>query len=338
MLYITTRDNTDAFTAHHALTEDYAQDGGRYIPFRFPQFSADDLHTLTEKPFGQIIAEILNTFFSSRLTGWDVDFCIGRNAARTIAVAHKTAVAELWHNPQSDYGYIVDSLYNLVTGQNASSGHASEWFQIAVRIAVMFALYGEIVRQQIISDQETFDISVPVNDFSAPMAAYYARTMGLPVQKILCSDQENSCVWDFIQRGTLSTSTIDDALYPGAERLIQATLGFGSVHMFREKYHRRQIFAIDEAQHGCITDAFFCSVIGTDRIRSVICSIFRSNSYIFDPGTALCHGGLQDYRAKTGNSRTTLIFAVESPLRASEQICSAIGVDAEKLTDLIKNS
>lgn len=338
MLYLTTRNSTDAFTAHHALTEDFAQDGGRYIPLRLPQFSSDALQALADKPFGQIIAEILNTFFSSRLTGWDVDFCIGRNSTRTIAIAHKTAVAELWHNPQSDYGYIVDSLYNLVIDQNASSGHTSEWFQIAVRIAVLFGLYGEMVKQQVISAQEAFDISVQVIDFSAPMAVYYARNMGLPVQRILCSDHENSSVWDFIQRGTLNTSAVDDSLRPGVERLIQATLGFGSVQTFREKYQRRQVFTVDEIQHKSISDAFFCSVIGTDRIRSVIGSMFRSNSYIFDPCTALCHAGLQDYRAKTGNSRTTLILAEKSPLSAREQICSAIDINAEKLTDLIKLS
>ena len=338
MLYITTRNNTDAFTAHHALTEDYAQDGGRYVPFRFPRFSADELKVLAEKPFGQIVAEILNVFFSSRLTGWDVEFCIGRNCLRATAIHHKIVVAELWHNPQSNYDYIVDSLYNSVAGQNTTKRSASEWFRIAVRIAVLFGSYGEIVKQKTLSGTETFDISVSVNNLATPIAAYYARCMGLPIQKIICSDHENSVVWDFIQRGTLNTALISDSLQSGVERLVHATLGFDSVRVFRDKCQRRQNFLIDDAQSICISDTFFCSVIGIDRVPSVISSTFRNSTYIIDPDTALCHGGLQDYRAKTGNSRTTLIFAENTPLSSRERICSAIGVDAVKLAELINTA
>jgi threonine synthase len=337
LLYITTRDNSDAFTAHHALTEDHAQDGGRYIPFRFPQFSAEEILALKEKSFGQIIAEVLNTFFSTQLTGWDVDFCIGRNVLKICPINHRIAVAELWHNPISNYSYVVNSLYTKITNQSAND-IASEWFQIAVRIAILFGLYGELQNHQVISEAEPVDVSVPAGDLSAPMAAYYARIMGLPVQRIICSDLDNSVIWDFVQRGTLNTSTIHESLRPGIERLIHATLGYDSIRLFRDKCQRGQVFGIDETQHKCISDVFFCSVVGATRIHSIISSVYRSNSYIVEPSTALCHGGLQDYRAKTGNSRTTLILAETTPLSAREQICSAIGIEVEKLTDHINLS
>lgn len=338
MLYITTRDNRDAFTAHRALTEDYAPDGGRYIPFRLPQLSESDLLALKDKPFGQIIADIMNTFFSSHLTGWDVDCCIGRNMSRIKSIHHKIAIAELWHNPQASYAYIVNSLYNTIINQNSSRSGPTEWFCIAARIAVLFGLYGEMQKQQIISDTETFDISVPAGDLSAPIAAYYAKNMGLPIQKIICSDLDNSSVWDLIQRGTFNSLINDETLYSGIERLIQAVLGFDAVQLFREKCQRKQVFSVDEIQNRSLSDIFFCSVVGATRLDSIINSVYRSNNYIIDPHTALCHGGLQDYRAKTGNSRATLLLAGKSPLSAREQICAAIGIDSEKLIEHVNLS
>jgi threonine synthase len=285
-----------------------------------------------QKTFGQIIAEILNAFFSSRLTGWDVDFCIGRNCLKCVTIHHKTIIAELWHNPLSSYEYIVNSLYDSIAAQKGITGRASEWFKIAVRIAVLFGIYGEMCKQQFICENESLDIAVPVTDLSAPIAAYYARYMGLPLQKIICADRDNSGIWDLIQRGMLNPASVDDHVLTGVERLIQATLGFDSAQLFRMKCQKKQVYNVSDQQEQ-ISSAFFCSVIGNDRVPSVINSIFRSNSYIVDPDVALCHGSLQDYRAKTGNSRTTLIFAEKSPIVSAERISSAIGVDANKLTD-----
>ena len=43
MLYVTTRDKRDAFTAHRAIFEEYGPDGGRYIPFSLPEFSGEEI-------------------------------------------------------------------------------------------------------------------------------------------------------------------------------------------------------------------------------------------------------------------------------------------------------
>jgi threonine synthase len=312
LLYITTRDNKDAFTAHHALTENRANDGGGYIPFQMPHFTQAELIMLMNKTFSEVIAEILNLFFTSRLTGWDVECCIGRNIFKISTIHHKITIAELWHTPQENYNYIVEKLYSKICPDNASG--VSEWFCIAVRIAILFGLFVEMQKQDCISTSEPFDICIAVDDFDALMAAFYARGIGLPVDKIICAELENSCLWDLIQRGTFNTWTGNDKICAGIERLLQATLGFNAVGSFRKKCEQKQAFLLDEAQLCIIRDAFFCSVVGESRISNIVSSVYRSNNYMIDPQTALCHGGLQDFRAKTGNSRTTLLLANKKTL------------------------
>ena len=53
MLYLTTRDKFDTHTAYRALREDRAPNGGFYLPFRMPVFSAEELAQLKNKSFGQ---------------------------------------------------------------------------------------------------------------------------------------------------------------------------------------------------------------------------------------------------------------------------------------------
>ena len=48
MLYVTTRNDRDAFTSARALTENRGPDGGFYIPVRLPSFSLDEIRELVE--------------------------------------------------------------------------------------------------------------------------------------------------------------------------------------------------------------------------------------------------------------------------------------------------
>ena len=99
MLYATTRNRLDAVTTNHVLVESRGPDGGLFVPLNLPKFSAQERKRLSEQSFGHCVAEILNLFFSTKLTGWDVDFCIGRYPVRLEPLAHRIYMAETWHNP-----------------------------------------------------------------------------------------------------------------------------------------------------------------------------------------------------------------------------------------------
>lgn len=335
MLYVTTRDNKDAFTAHRALTQMQGDDGGKYVPFRLPEFDNETIVALESKPFSRIMAEVLNTFFSLRFTEWDVDFCIGRNPVKVVPMNHRILVGELWHNLDGNYEYLVRNLYKKATD---STTVPTEWFRIAVRIAVLFGLYGEMLKAQTLSRGERFDVSVSTGDFSAPMAAWYARKMGLPVGTIICTHEDNSCVWDFIHRGTFSPVTATEELTLGMERLIYATLGLSAVQDYLGKVQDGRSYSVREDQLDLLSNGFFCCVAGKTRADSIINSVYRSNNYIVHPVTALHYGGLQDYRAKTGESRLTLLLADDTPLDQTAQICDATGIPADKLKEYVIRS
>ena len=49
MLYVTTRNNRDAYTAQRVLRENRGPDGGLYVPFREPVFSREEIDALKEQ-------------------------------------------------------------------------------------------------------------------------------------------------------------------------------------------------------------------------------------------------------------------------------------------------
>lgn len=330
MLYATTRSKTDSYTAHRALAENKAPDGGFFLPFRMPVLEPVQLRKLKEQSFSETVAQILNLFFSSGITAWDVDCCIGKSAARIISMPHRVHLAKLWNNPQGDYAYICGRLYEKLYGKTPETG-VTDWAGIAIRIAVLFGI-GSLLQKM---DIASFDVAVNTGDFSAPIAVWYARKMGLSVGTIICACNENSAAWDFLHRGELNTGMttvhtatpeLDISNPPGLERLIFATLGFDETQKYLTAVSKGRLYQIRPDMTQCINKGVFVSVIGNDRIDSVISSVYRSNNCILDPYTAVSYGSLQDYRAKTGESCPTILFWDKNPVHYLAAVQNATGL------------
>lgn len=313
MLYLTTRDSNDAYTVHKTMLSDQAPDGGVYIPFRLPTYSNTELNTLLEKTSGEIIADILNSFFSAKLSGWSVDLAIGRNGIKTVPLSQKVIAVETWKNPGYHYQYIENNLYKLLSDSAEISKTPTNWVRIAIRISMLFASYKSMIADSILCEDEGFDVSVAVNDFADGMAAWYGKNMGLPIETIICSTADHEAVWDLIHRGQINTATVSDNLCYGLDRLIYNLYGQDEANKFVQIAKEKKSYIVNHEAEMHLSDYFFCSVVGKGRADMVMSSLTRTDGYYLSAEAALVYGAIQDYRAKTGENRTTLLFSDQAP-------------------------
>lgn len=335
MLYAATRSKIDSYTSYRVLHEEYASDGGFFVPMRLPQYDTAEIEKIADGSFGDTVAAILNVFFSAGLTGWDVDCCIGKMAVAVSSMSHRVLLAELWHNSKGDYSDMSEKLYVKICGD--TSGKAvSEWAKIAIRIAFLFGIYGQLKTL----GYQSFDLSVTSGDFSVPMAAWYARKMGLPINMIVCACNENSAPWDFLHRGELntgaavistSTQELDHAIPACLERLIFEVLGFEETKKYVECLHRKGVYHIRPDMIAQLNRGMYVSVVGKDRVEPVIRSVYRTNHCVLDPYTAVAYGGLQDYRSKTGESNPTVLLWEKSPVNFLPAVQRATGLTASEI-------
>lgn len=314
MLYITTRDQRDAFTAARPLAQNTASDGGLYVPFRLPEYTLDEIAALREKTFGKTVAEILNVFFSARLTGWDVDFAIGRNPVKLYAMNHRMVIAELWRNPGSVYNYTVQRIYNRLCQGVITADEPTLWVKVAVRIAVLFAVFGELMRSGITDVTKPVDLAVSADDFSAPMAAWFARQMGLPIATIVCGCNADSGLWELVRRGEYNTASQAQNVNLSHEWLIQATLGCEEVRRYQERCALRRSYTVSEGALSMLNKGLYVAVVGDARITSVMTSVYKTGSYRLSSNAAIAYGALQDQRASTTEGRAALLLADEPAL------------------------
>ena len=336
MLYVTTRNNNDTYTAYKSMVTDLGPDGGGFVPFRMPYYTPEEIVALKDKSFNQNVADVLNHFFSRRLSSWDLDLDIGKNLVRLVPMNHRIVVAELWHNPKANFSFVVSSIYNKLMQGEQGKQLPSDWAQIAVRIAVIFGVYAQMLSNGIIQENQSVDFSVNNDCFTTPIAVWYCKQMGLPVNMIVCTCEEESNIWDFIHRGVFASAAANEQQLLGLERLVNGTLGIEETMKFIEAYKNGKVYSIDEELLPAFNEGFFCAVAGKNRAESTVNSLFRSNSYIIDPSTAICYGGLQDYRARTGGNSLTVLLAESTPLDFKAEISAATGIASDKLIDYVK--
>lgn len=344
MLYVTTRSNAEVYTANRALRESRAPDGGLYIPFRMPEYSREEVLALSEKPFSQRMAELLNRMLRSHLTGWDIDFSIGRFPVRLESMSHRIVIAECWHDPGWMLEWIICRLSGLLAGsQDAGTG---EWPEIAVRIAVLFGIFGELLKGGDASFNAPVDVAVPSGELSSAVAAVYARSWGLPIANVVICCNENASLWDLYSRGEMKTGAVavktttplcDRVIPRNLERLICAAGGQREVARFRSVWEQGRIYAPNDGVLTPLRQGVYVSVVSEKRMLSAIPNLYRISGYIAGPYTALCHSGLQDYRARTGESRPAVVFSQRAPGLDGATVAMAMGISPEELEKRIKN-
>lgn len=347
MLYVTTRSSRDAFTAPRTLREDRGEDGGFYVPFRLPELDMEYLASLKEKPLGQCVAEVLNQFFACRLTGFDVDFTIGRSACRIRSISRKISMAEVWHNQQWNFDWTVRRLSARIRGDEDYQKAPTAWLHTAIRIAFYVGIYGDMCRRENLEPGETIDIAVAAGDLTSTMAAWYARKMGLPVNTIVTVSNENSGLWDLFYHEQLHTDGIaavtdtpegDHVVPPCLERLVSGCFGIEENERFLEKCRRGRLYTLTEEEAGQLREGMFAAVISKRRMNTIISSVLQTHGYLLDPYSALAYGGLQDYRAKTGEVRPVLLLAEKSPLCSASVVAGALGITPQQLASQLNKN
>ena len=336
MLYVTTRNNRDAYTVHHALTKNRCSDGGQYLPFRHPHFSEEELEQLFQKSSGHCIAAVLNRLFNRNLTGWDVEFAIGRNPVRLKSLQHKILVAEAWHTP----GYRFDTLLNALSGRIAKDCSVSEWIQIAVRSAILFGIFSDLRKQGI----SRADISCVAGDFLMPISAWYARHWGLPIGNIICTCNENNSLWDLHCHGQLRTDAVSiptilpeaDVVVPHhLERLIYEYGGVPETLRYLDCCRKGMGYYPSDSLLAKFSKDFHLIVVSSQRITTLIPSVHSTHGHLLSSATALAYAGLMDHRAQTGATGCAIVWSEISPIADSAAVSRILGIPEAAVFELI---
>ena len=86
-------------------------------------------------------------------------------------------------------------------GFQFSSANSINIGRLVPQIAYYVYAYVKLLGEEKISDGETINVVVPTGNFGNILAAFYAKNMGLPIEKLICASNENKVLYDFFSTG-----------------------------------------------------------------------------------------------------------------------------------------
>ncbi|NQT66471.1 MAG: threonine synthase, partial [Actinobacteria bacterium] len=97
-----------------------------------------------------------------------------------------------------------DPVFNKKMGEKNyifSSANSINIGRLIPQIVYYFYAYLKMLGEGEIKNGEKINITVPTGNFGDILAAYYAKEMGLPVNKLICASNENKVLADFFETG-----------------------------------------------------------------------------------------------------------------------------------------
>ena len=119
-------------------------------------------------------------------------------------------------------------------GYQFSSANSINIGRLVPQIVYYVYAYLQLVRTEEIKAGEKINITVPTGNFGNILAAYYAKLMGLPVNKLICASNKNKVLFDFFNTGkydknrefyVTSSPSMDILVSSNLERLIYKISG-----------------------------------------------------------------------------------------------------------------
>ncbi len=216
-----------------------------------------------------------------------------------------------------------------------SSANSINWGRLAPQIIYYISAYATLLKNGEIRAGDMINIVVPTGNFGNILAAYYAKNMGLPVNKLICASNTNKVLTDFINTGiydknrdfvTTISPSMDILISSNLERLLYLMCGQGDAQI------KEWFAALAETGRYEVTDdikaklkkdfaAGFCT---DDETRATIRKIFQKYSYTLDTHSAVAVKVYEDYKAATGDNTKTVIASTASPYKFSASVLEAI--------------
>jgi threonine synthase len=183
-------------------------------------------------------------------------------------------------------------------GLRLSSANSINWGRLLPQIVYYVSAYAEMVRRGRRKMGEPIDVCVPSGNFGNLLAAYYAKRLGVPIERLLCASNSNNVLSDFLATGRYeiagrslvqtASPSMDILVSSNLERLLYELTGNGGqVAEWMSDLARTGAFALDEVTFARIKREFVGDWVDDETSLSTIGQVYRDHRYLLDPHTAV---------------------------------------------------
>ena len=210
-----------------------------------------------------------------------------------------------------------------------SSANSINWGRVLPQIVYYISAYCDLVRDEKIQLGDPINVCVPTGNFGNILAAYYAKDMGVPINKLICASNSNNVLTDFLRTGVYDRNrTFYNTMSPSMDILISSNLErllYAITGEDLDELNRTGRYEVSERVKEKIQRLFVGYCCDDTVTQKVISTIYRSFDYLIDPHTAVGFSALTQYREETGDMTPTVVASTASPFKFCDNVLGALG-------------
>ncbi len=217
-----------------------------------------------------------------------------------------------------------------------SSANSINWGRLAPQIVYYVSAYCDMLSSGEIEMGDKINVCVPTGNFGNIFAAYLAKLMGLPIDKLVCASNQNNILTDFLATGrydrnrdfhcTMSPS-MDILISSNLERLLALTAGKEKTAEYMASLSEKGFYEVSDSVGAAISENFFGFYADEKETAETINKYFTKYSYLSDTHTAVALASAEKYIEKTGDKTPMIVASTASPYKFAADVCASLGLD-----------
>lgn len=219
-------------------------------------------------------------------------------------------------------------------GYQFSSANSINIGRLVPQVVYYVYSYTRLLAQRAIQKDEKVNFVVPTGNFGNILAAFYAKNMGVPVNKLICASNDNKVLYDFFETGVYdknrefiltSSPSMDILISSNLERLIYKIAGEDAkktADMMAALADSGK-YSITEEMKAAMKD-FVGGWASEEKTAAEIKRIYDAAGYVLDTHTAVASAVYHDYKERTADTTKTVIASTASPYKFATSVMTAI--------------
>lgn len=191
-----------------------------------------------------------------------------------------------------------------------SSANSINWGRLLPQVVYYVSSYVDLVASGSLNAGDLVDVCVPTGNFGNILAAWYAKKIGTPIEKLLCASNENRVLTDFINTGTYDVSEREFVLTPSPsmdilvssnlERQLFELTGRNPqvIRTWMDELRQNRSFRIDPKTFAALREHFVSDSIDNKTCLTTIKHVFDKYHYLLDPHTAVAYKVAENLRGE----------------------------------------
>ena len=214
-----------------------------------------------------------------------------------------------------------------------SSANSINWGRLAPQIVYYVSAYCDLLTQGKRRAGEAFNVCVPTGNFGNIFAAYIAKLMGLPINKLICASNANNILTDFLRTGTYDRNrdfyltmspSMDILISSNLERLLYFTAGSERTADYMKQLNTNGAYRVDSDVLATIRENFVGYFADEKTTADTISTCWKKHGYLADTHTAVAISAAEQYIKESGDKLPMVIDSTASPYKFANNVYRAV--------------